>query len=217
VTDLSKADVAIVAARFSLLCHLRRQYGIFAQWGRVVETAPHAIFSAINGSTQRPLIATHVETSCKDPWSMGSKVMRAHVTRLRDLAKDAHDVVAPAVVSGRAWLARRSRGGDDVPSPQPWRQRPFLFFAGHIPKLHISPLRYQLWRRLRGADGVTAISSTINCTVGPMQICNSSTALRDARVHTWPPSHCSQCPVPADGVALCALQARRHVVPELLP
>ena len=49
-----------------------------------------------------------------------------------------------------------------------------LFFAGHVPKLHINNMRYRLWKALLNHSDVTALSSTLECTVGAYDVCTSA-------------------------------------------
>ena len=87
----------------------------------------------------------------------------------------ATSLVAPAVQLGPIWLANST----PVPPPAKWRLRKLLFFAGHIPKLFLSRVRYEIWRQVRQVDDVTTFSSTLSCTVGAWQICQSKAKLHD--------------------------------------
>ena len=61
--------------------------------------------------------------------------------------------------------------------------RPESTHAGHVPKLYISPLRYLLWRQLRGLRGATVASSTLACTVGAFSVCRRGEAFLKASMH----------------------------------
>ena len=79
-------------------------------------------------------------------------------------------MVSPFVVSQPPWLV----GEEVVSTPRglPWRERKkVLFFAGHMPKLTVSQTRFRIWDQLRQESDVTAISATINCTVGAFANC----------------------------------------------
>ena len=69
----------------------------------------------------------------------------------------------------------------------PWAERALLFFPGHVPKLYINSVRYKLWRQVRNLDGVTAISGTLNCTVGAYAVCEGLANRSDAELKT----HCA--------------------------
>jgi hypothetical protein len=53
-----------------------------------------------------------------------------------------------------------------MPPRVPWVERKLLFFAGHVPKLYLRSTRYLIWRQARTHPNVTAVSSTLACTVG---------------------------------------------------
>lgn len=180
--DMASADLVVISANFSLLCSLGMQYTSFAQWTRVLRSAPPTLRLAINGSIARPRVATVLETSCMPPW-MHAKEGPTRVMRIRDLATDANDVSSPAVLTGRRWLEPRSDAPPAERGRLAWRRLPLLFYAGHIPKLHIAPQRYQLWRQLHSLRGVTALSSTLNCTVRPMEICTEPARLADGAAY----------------------------------
>ena len=68
-------------------------------------------------------------------------------------------LVTPFVVASPDWLT-----GDEhdaavaQPAHVPWERRKLLFFAGHTPVLHISNVRWNLWRVLQGDSRVTLYS-----------------------------------------------------------
>ena len=94
---------------------------------------------------------------------------RATSTRSPTASARRYGVVAPFVVSQPPWLVGASAAG--APAFVPWAERALLFFPGHVPKLYINHVRYKLWRQVRNLDGVTAISGTLNCTVGAYAVC----------------------------------------------
>ena len=71
----------------------------------------------------------------------------------KGLAPTVPPLIAPFVVASPPWLL----GGDKVSPPAllPWKRRKLLFFAGHIPMLHISNVRWNLWRELQEDQRVT--------------------------------------------------------------
>jgi len=175
--DIDSADVVLISANFALLCSLGMRFGVRGQWSRVMRNAPALLASAINGTFPRPRVATFLESACGAPWALSK--LQTHVLSVRDLAEAAGDVVAPPVLAGSQWLATASGDTGGESSSSSWRHAPLLFFAGHTPKLHINPLRYHLWRQLHVRPGVTALSSTLNCTVGSWEVCTSSVRLHD--------------------------------------
>ena len=88
-------------------------------------------------------------------------------------ARSSRPQLAPFVLSKPWWLVGASRKATDPPAPAevPWDQRRLLFFAGHVPKLYIAPTRYHIWKQIRRHPGVTALSATINCTIGSFSVC----------------------------------------------
>ena len=89
------------------------------------------------------------------------------------------------MVSRPPWLVGASAAG--APAFVPWAERALLFFPGHVPKLYINGVRYKLWRQVRNLDGVTAISGTLNCTVGAYAVCEGLANRSDAELKT----HCA--------------------------
>lgn len=43
-----------------------------------------------------------------------------------------------------------------------------------VPKLYINPTRYLIWKQVRRHPGVTALSATINCTIGSFSVCQGA-------------------------------------------
>ena len=81
--------------------------------------------------------------------------------------------VTPFVVSRPPWLI----GAASPPTPPPWEVRKLLFFAGHVPKLFVSPIRYLLWRQLRRSPHATTLSHSIVCSVGSYAVCLNESAV----------------------------------------
>lgn len=123
-----------------------------------------------------PKVLPFANTECVSPWQQGQ---RQAVGLGEDMlvlsskrgANRLFDVTVPLNVNGPAWLI------GDAPAPAiAWAARTkLLFFAGHTPKLYLSRLRYNLFRKLsRHPANATALSSTINCTVGAYEVCSSA-------------------------------------------
>ena len=96
--------------------------------------------------------------------------------RLPHLAGRARRVVVPAVVARPRWLVSGDAGDaagveTSPPAPRQWAQRRLAFFAGHVPRLFISPLRYLIWKQIRNLPGVTAISHTLDCSIAAYAVC----------------------------------------------
>lgn len=200
VDELEAADVVIVAANFTLLqppSGRRYDYAAFAQWSKLLREAPpqllRAILSINNGSSSSssssasgflPRVATFLEPSAPVPWRL-SPAKPAKLLRIRDHAMRATDIVAPPVHIAmdlrfaRSAAATAAGGGMKTS----WRERPLLLFAGHTPKLQISRLRFELLRQLWHASDVTAISTTINCTVLPYEVCTSAAEISRSYAH----------------------------------
>ena len=54
-------------------------------------------------------------------------------------------------------------GADTPPPLVDWERRKLLFFAGHIPKLYVRKLRFQVWNALRSHAQVTCVSRFVQC------------------------------------------------------
>ena len=81
-------------------------------------------------------------------------------------------VVTPFVVTGALAADPQSIEGRSVQAMRtPWASRKLVFFAGHVPALHNSKVRYLIWRQLRRDVRATTKSHTINCTIGQYAVC----------------------------------------------
>ena len=71
-------------------------------------------------------------------------------------------LVTPFVVASPGWLTSDDHDAAVAqpaqPAHVPWERRKLLFFAGHTPVLHISNIRWNLWRVLQGDSRVTLYS-----------------------------------------------------------
>ena len=64
----------------------------------------------------------------------------------------------------------RNGGGYDLP-PSNTAQLEQLCTPPTVPKVTIAPTRFEIWRQLRRSEHVTALSSTIGCSVGSFAVC----------------------------------------------
>ena len=121
-------------------------------------------------------------------------------------------LVAPFVVASPSWLT------SDTSSARrklvPWAERKLLFFAGHMPQLHISNVRWNLWRELQGDPRATLVSPDVitlaryarvcdNFLRGPGFIGNTTFALPGVHAGMLPPVSDIYDFMMADCVALC--------------
>lgn len=109
------------------------------------------------------------DNECPVPW-INFGTPSVPFIKITDHSPGRFDVVAPFVLSRPPWLVDPA-GSWPRPRTVPWNDRKLLFFAGHVPKLYIKPIRYKIWRQIRRWPNVTAISATINCTIGGMSVC----------------------------------------------
>ena len=81
-------------------------------------------------------------------------------------------MVTPFVVTGALAADPQSAAGRYIQAMRtPWASRKLVFFAGHVPALHNSEVRYLIWRQLRRDVRATTKSHTINCTIGQYAVC----------------------------------------------
>ncbi|KAL1515128.1 hypothetical protein AB1Y20_004190 [Prymnesium parvum] len=148
-----------------------------------------------------PRVVALTSKECPRPFG---GALPADLLFLPDSAARAFDQITPYVVSRPAWLV----GGAAPPSAPAWAARRLLFFSGHVPKLHIAPLRFEIWRQLRGVPGVTALSSTIGCTVGAYALCADAARVA-AEYATFCHAPCGVRAPCASSAAALAAQCRR--------
>ena len=206
--SIAQADVVLLSANFSLLCLGHKMvFGMYNLWAYLERTAPHLVQS--NSTMPR---AIFLETSCKIPWAHSANRKIGRVFQIRDLAAGSLHVVAPAVMPPLASARHHRRRGFARQRNNHERQQrrdessPLLFFAGHVPKLYLAPLRYEIWRQVRDMADVTAISGTINCTVlAWAEICRSPRRLTDGESYkTFCRAACPLQPKPGREGANCA-------------
>ena len=171
------ADVLYVAANFSLYCSVGKQFTSRSVW--------RTLLKKLNGTAAYPAYKLFALTNneCKPPWTGAPRPRDLY--SVTDRSARRYGVVAPFVVSRPPWLVGASAAG--APAFVPWADRALLFFPGHVPKLYINSVRYKLWRQVRNLDGVTAISGTLNCTVGAYAVCEGLANRSDAELKT----HCA--------------------------
>ena len=92
-------------------------------------------------------------------------------------------LVVPFVVASPGWLTSDEH---DVAAAQPaqpahvpWERRKLLFFAGHMPLLHISNVRWNLWRVLQGDPRVTLHAPDLLHQVIHSRACAAGERYRD--------------------------------------
>jgi hypothetical protein len=173
--DARDADLTMLTASFSMWCVLKHGDTRTQLWAAAVRSP--AVWSS------RSVKALALQYgACEPPWAgsvakqLGSAkrppvdlvLLLDRINPWQEPRRVRSAVVVPFVVASPAWLV----GSAAPPLSAPWADRQLLFFAGHVPKLYVNPTRYQLWRALRRERGVTAVSSTLSCTVGAFEACN---------------------------------------------
>jgi hypothetical protein len=201
VQRMEEADLVIFSANFSLMCLAYKMvYGLYNLWAHLEQTAPHLL-------NELPAKGVFLETGCKVPWSVSHKRRIGHVSRVRDVAASYMDVVAPAVVATQHYHLASAADGQSALQNHHDR---LLFFAGHIPKLYLSKLRWEIWKQVRSVPDVTAISHTVNCTVlAWASICQDEQRLSDGVSHeTFCRAACPGQPKRGSVGAACSRDAR---------
>ena len=177
----AEAEIIFVAANLSLMCMAGKAFSARSMW----QTGMQAVTMSNSNSRRRPppLFVTSFQyrQGCMLPWTPGP--LQPHlvladrmVTELRRGGTSKHrarrpaQLIAPFAISSPRWLIGGSTHFHDaayrsIGVRATWRQRPLLFFGGHVPKLYVNPLRYRLWSRLRSEARVSTQSRTIGCTV----------------------------------------------------
>ena len=197
------ADVVLLAANFSMYCSAGKQWSARFVWRKMLplmgytgkDTGGLLHAPALNGTETTPKLLVLTNRECQPPW--------AHVWKppvfvmLTDHNAGKYDATVPFVVSRPPWLV--GAAGAEPPaavsraSQTAWSARRLLFFTGHVPKLYINPTRYHIWRQVRREPGVTALSATINCTVGSYAECRRELSDADLRTYCRPycATHCA--------------------------
>ena len=129
----------------------------------------HAALDAMNATA--PRVVVNLNNECPPPWHGTQHGVPPDTIMLVDRVRRPQDGVIPFVLTRPAWLC----GDEAVPAElQPsaaWARRPLLFFAGHVPKLYVSPTRYLLWRAWRRDARVSVYTKDIACTLTAHAIC----------------------------------------------
>ena len=186
------ADLIVVATNLSLWCAAGRPFGARRLLRRVLDdplvrdaSQPKALVltntECAHVVLQGVALPRHVLLITDRPErpalvASGASAGAGSKTRTRR-------VVAPAVVARPAWLLSDDGKDDDHDDDDPsapqashsaslsrlvvpsWGERRLAFFAGHVPRLFLSPLRYLIWKQLRNVAGVTALSHSLDCAV----------------------------------------------------
>lgn len=172
-------DLIFFATNFSMWCIAGRMFAMKKLWGDIVKN-PHF-------TDRAPKLLVAFSRACGKPWSPTGRRPPSFLT-VRDnlditgsgkiiLADKQTGIVSPYVIAEPSWLV----GGAPLPERLlQWDQRKLVFFAGHVPKLSVSTLRYSIWRNLRSDPRATVYSHTINCTVGVFSACRLSRGELDA-------------------------------------
>ena len=183
------ADLILLEANYSMMCRAGKMFSGRFVWqkmndalgvvpkGRAKEqpgtppSPPPPMHAWLRGTERTPKAFVLTDNECQPPWT-GSRIKKGLI-KLTDHNPNANDIVAPFVLSKPWWLVGADKKPTDsaAPSLVPWASRKLIFFAGHVPKVYIRPTRYIIWRQVRNYPGVTAISATLNCTIGSFSVC----------------------------------------------
>ena len=181
VTNASAADLVLLEANFSMACRAGKMFSGRFMWSRMNDAigvvpkgkaAPIGpVHELIRGAGSVPKAFVLTDNECQPPWT-GSRRMKGLV-QMTDHNPSNNDILAPFVLAKPWWLVGGEQRPTDLATPAEvaWNDRKLLFFAGHVPKLYIRATRYYIWRQVRRHPGVTAISATLNCTIGSFSIC----------------------------------------------
>ena len=193
VYDPLQADVVLLSANFSLYCRAGKSFTGRAVWKGLVQLLGHSAGSGRDCHDCKPLTAfrngtakfiTLTNNECKAPWT--GAVRPKDIFQVTDQKPGAFGVLAPFVVSRPAWLTGSlPLGAPAAPRRVPWDERKLLFFLGHVPKLYIEPTRHRIWSQVRRLPQVTALSGTLNCSVGQFSACRQLDVLSDEQLRTY--------------------------------
>lgn len=187
VPAATDADLVLLEANFSMACRAGKMFSGRFMWQKMNEALgvppkrkgadgvppppPPPVHELLRGAERTPKAFVLTDNECQPPWT-GSRRMKGLIG-VTDHNPSNNDVLAPFVLAKPWWLVGGVKTPSDAPAPAivPWNERKLLFFAGHVPKLYIRPTRYLIWRQVRRHPGVTAISATLNCTIGSFSVC----------------------------------------------
>ena len=93
----------------------------------------------------------------------------AHFHWMSVVRADASDVIVPHVLASPGWLVDDAAARGSAPALarevshllKPWAEQKLVFFAGHIPHLFISSLRFHVWRQLHTDPRATVVQRTL--------------------------------------------------------
>ena len=194
----SSAELVLLEANYSMMCRAGKMFSGRFMWQKMngalgvppkgkkskasaqltalasPPPPPMDMHADLRGTELIPKAFVLTDNECQPPWT-GSRRMKGMI-ELTDHNPSNNDILAPFVLSKPWWLIGAERGPKDLPAPAEvgWANRRLLFFAGHVPKLYIRPTRYLIWRQVRRHPGVTALSATLNCTIGSFAVCKEA-------------------------------------------
>lgn len=180
-------DLIFVLANFSMYCVAGKSYGRRVLWDELLASNVLAPNSSLSRGV--PKIMALQYGGCSLPWNGATPAPMRINRRPKDMlllldqlerrgqARRSHGIVTPFLVPADPFDAVASR-----PPRSEWAQRKLLFFAGHVPKLMFSSLRYTLWKAMRTDRRVTALSPTLLCSIGSFVHCG----LSDDELHAKP-------------------------------
>lgn len=174
------------------MCAARKWYGsrsLFRAMRDVDQDIWRAALPSDRPSPPKLIVLTR---TCPLPWALESKAVQSQIAgqsllvRVLSSARGStNELVAPPVFISPSWLlGLASASAHTVRSPKvlSWAVRKKLVvLAGHTPKLHISILRFALWRGLHSVPDATVVSSTLQCNVGAYAVCDRLASLPTAR------------------------------------
>jgi hypothetical protein len=220
-TDPAQADLVFLASNFSMQCRAGKQHTSRLMWKTLLPllgygSKPNGQLQAplLNGTAVTPKLVVLTNQECKFPWS--STWLPKGISGIFDQqVRGVRGIIAPFVLARPSWLL----GDAAAPATKAWARRKLLFFAGHVPKLYINPTRYLIWRQIRRHPGVTAVSASINCTVGQFsaacQTGGGVKTLSDDALHTFCRPFCRSRIADEERIALDELSEERKSRPIL--
>ena len=199
----SQADVVLLSANFSLYCSAGKSFTGRSVWKGLVNLLGDPAGSSADCKGCKPIkglrsgtakFITLTNNECTAPWT--GAVRPKDIFAVTDQKPGSFGVLSPFVVAQPDWLTARPGGtlGASLsaagPSRVPWAARELLFFLGHVPKLYIDPTRYHIWRQVRQLPNVTALSGTLNCSVGQFSACRVVDRLSDEQLRSYCYDYC---------------------------
>jgi hypothetical protein len=161
----SLADARFVYYNFSLTFRGGSRYAAF----------DHLLELRKRVDSAKPIVAPYFSKHTRIRGDRPSSI--PGVLWLFEMSGEPTNIITPHSVSPSAVAAARSRSLSALPAP-PKKE---LFFCGHVPKLYISSVRYQLWAQLvRRTEEATVCSHTL-LHQGPYADCHHSGAWKELR------------------------------------